>query len=1364
MHRFWNIIIEPVLTLLEPEIIVEIGSDQGKNTVSLLEFCKNTDAVLHAVDPVSNFDVDALKKEYGPRFVFHKSLSLNAIPRIKAADVFLIDGDHNWYTVFNELKLIEKYAADADRPFPVVMLHDIAWPYGRRDLYYYPENIPGKFRKPFKQKGIRPEVPDLLDEGGLNAHLNNSIYENALQNGVLTAIEDFLKEAGGSIEFFKLPGLCGLGILLDVRLKQNKNALFAFLDGFDFSTSVRKYFDLLEGVRIETELLQSEKITAIKKVNKKKTDEIIALGQEKADEIAVLQERYRHRKAEHAEKISDFQCKIELMVSAHKEEIDRLKSKLTGRDIDKKNLGRIGEKALNVGVALINSNRWRLGNAIGSVTDKVLFKPRAPGVADQLDRISCELEQCKKKTADNEQPVNHQKKKLTLLTARTDQDALSQDKSLSIIILNRDGANHLKTLFDSFLTFNTYPHVRFVVVDHGSSDGSLETLLSYRHKLDIDIILYDSNNSFSFSNNVAAKKATSDYLLFLNNDIIFSSDPIPRLVEYLGDPNIGIVGLKLLYPETHVISSSKRSRIFSKMKRFIGRDTLRKVNSADNVRGGIQHAGVRFVEDIPSAVYRGYNLGKIHGTDDDAQSKGIFPAVTAAAMLCRRKEFLDVGGFYEEYMYGVEDVDLCLSYMSHFNKVTFLADRLTLIHNESSTQDLCPKKEVSQRRKNNWNLLKKRYGYSIRRLFHRDFVAGDGFWSGAVVKAAFAVTEAHEDAKAGDYYTAMELACACEEELGWSVKFLARNEDWYDLTDVDVLVVMVDVYDLSEVRHAKPGLIRIAWMRNWFDRWAGRDSFNDYDIFLCSCRKGLDFISKEGKKSYIFPIATNEKRFSPKNDSKVENCDYCFSGHKWGITRDIEEMLNPAEVEYRFAVYGNNWDEHDKFGKYWKGFVRYGELSSIYANVRVVIDDVVNGITKPWGSMNSRVFDALASGALVITNNTAGAHELFGDQLPTYTTREELHTLLDTYLGDENRRNTLANALRKVVLEKHTYHKRAFRLRSILTDFYENKFRISIKVPVPRKIEAEQWGDYHFALGLKRALVKYGHAVRLDLMPEWETPLGFADDVVIVLRGLSSYTTKPDHINIMWNISHPDKISTQEYETYDHVFVASQSYVNELKKAVRTPVSALLQCTDTGLFYPDEGENIPEHDVLFVGNSRKQDRKIVRDAIAGDLPLSVYGTLWKGLISKRYIKGEYVKNQGLRCFYSRCKILLNDHWPSMGAKGFISNRIFDAGACGTCVVSDNASGMEALFGDAVTTCRDAGELKSIVSEFLSNDRKRKACGEKLREIVRWNHTFEKRAIEILGVVKEIDREKRSGLSCRESIYKPTRKQIPKMSD
>ncbi len=401
MHRFWNIIIEPVLSMLEPEVVVEIGSDQGKNTVRLLEFCKNSNAVLHAVDPLPKFDVDALKKQYGRHFVFHKSLSLNAIPRIKSADVFLIDGDHNWYTVFNELKLIEKCVTDAEIPFPLVMLHDVAWPYGRRDLYYNPETIPDKFRKPYKQKGIRPDSTELLEEGGLNQHLNNSIYENDLQNGVLTAVEDFVKEAEHPIELLKLPGLSGLGILVDHRLGEKKDKLISFLSDFDFDNSVREYFEVIESVRTSTELLLSEK----------------------NEETASLREQHKLQISEYGEKISDLQTRMDLAISAHREEMtlaiakhreerENLGKQLRRKADDTRNLLLWGEKVLSLCSTIIHSRRWKLGSAIGNVGGRMLLRPRGPVITDQLNRISGELENLKKRIDDNGLSADQQKKNI----------------------------------------------------------------------------------------------------------------------------------------------------------------------------------------------------------------------------------------------------------------------------------------------------------------------------------------------------------------------------------------------------------------------------------------------------------------------------------------------------------------------------------------------------------------------------------------------------------------------------------------------------------------------------------------------------------------------------------------------------------------------------------------------------------------------------------------------------------------------------------------------------------------------------------------------------------------------------------------
>ncbi|PKL71102.1 MAG: hypothetical protein CVV29_12395, partial [Methanobacteriales archaeon HGW-Methanobacteriales-2] len=211
MNRFWDKIIFPIFEKINTRYIVEIGSESGINTKNILDYCQDHDAHMTAIDPIPLFDVDEFKNEYGKLFEMYKGLSLSVLPLLKDYDVILIDGDHNWYTVYNELKIIEK--SFKGKNFPLVFLHDVGWPYGRRDLYYNPENIPKYFRHPYKQLGLYPGHINLEKKGGLNHNLNNSIYENNPKNGVLTAVEDFIDESDLELCLNIIDIFHGLGIL-----------------------------------------------------------------------------------------------------------------------------------------------------------------------------------------------------------------------------------------------------------------------------------------------------------------------------------------------------------------------------------------------------------------------------------------------------------------------------------------------------------------------------------------------------------------------------------------------------------------------------------------------------------------------------------------------------------------------------------------------------------------------------------------------------------------------------------------------------------------------------------------------------------------------------------------------------------------------------------------------------------------------------------------------------------------------------------------------------------------------------------------------------------------------------------------------
>jgi GT2 family glycosyltransferase len=240
VHRLWPQLIRPLLERLEPRTVVEVGVAAGENTRNLLAFCHARGAVLHAVDPEPQFDVDAVAAAFPDAFVFHRARSLDALPGLTQIDAVLIDGDHNWYTVFHELLALEETAGDA---YPLVLLHDVGWPYGRRDLYYRPDDIPALYRQPHAKTGLRPPGTDLPPV--LNADLDNALEEGRPLSGVLTAVEDFLARSHVALELTIVPGLHGLGILAPASRLDGRPALREFVDGL---CSVPGLLDQLEEV------------------------------------------------------------------------------------------------------------------------------------------------------------------------------------------------------------------------------------------------------------------------------------------------------------------------------------------------------------------------------------------------------------------------------------------------------------------------------------------------------------------------------------------------------------------------------------------------------------------------------------------------------------------------------------------------------------------------------------------------------------------------------------------------------------------------------------------------------------------------------------------------------------------------------------------------------------------------------------------------------------------------------------------------------------------------------------------------------------------------------------------------------------
>jgi hypothetical protein len=128
-------------------------------------------------------------------------------------DAVIIDGDHNYYTVSDELRLIAERVGDGH--LPLLLFHDVSWPHARRDDYFAPEQIPAEHRHPFTEGGRLYPGEAGTRSGGLPYHFP-ATREGGPHNGVLTAIEDFAAAREG-VRLAVVPAFFGLGVLWELE-------------------------------------------------------------------------------------------------------------------------------------------------------------------------------------------------------------------------------------------------------------------------------------------------------------------------------------------------------------------------------------------------------------------------------------------------------------------------------------------------------------------------------------------------------------------------------------------------------------------------------------------------------------------------------------------------------------------------------------------------------------------------------------------------------------------------------------------------------------------------------------------------------------------------------------------------------------------------------------------------------------------------------------------------------------------------------------------------------------------------------------------------------------------------------------------
>jgi glycosyltransferase involved in cell wall biosynthesis/2-polyprenyl-3-methyl-5-hydroxy-6-metoxy-1,4-benzoquinol methylase len=282
------------------------------------------------------------------------------------------------------------------------------------------------------------------------------------------------------------------------------------------------------------------------------------------------------------------------------------------------------------------------------------------------------------------------------------------------------------------------------------------------------------------------------------------------------------------------------------------------------------------------------------------------------------------------------------------------------------------------------------------------------------------------DAGRGDLYTAVGLGRYLEE-VGFEVVYLPQDR-WYDVpSGAEIYVAMLETVDITRLPKS---LTTVAWIRNQTDVWVGQPWLALYDLVLASSQRSLDAISRVYPGTTgLLPIGVDTEFFSQQAAAE-DRWGVVSTVNQWGREREVFAYLKEKEPDFPLAVYGQQGGMAPELEAYGHGPVSFFSLPSLYNQARVVLDDF-NHTTAGYGNVNSRLFEAAACGAQVLTNRAIGLEELGLGGVGVFSSARALFELIDRGLESADAART-AESVRQVIVDNHSYRRRAGQFKDLV--------------------------------------------------------------------------------------------------------------------------------------------------------------------------------------------------------------------------------------------------------------------------------------------------------------------------------------------
>lgn len=256
----------------------------------------------------------------------------------------------------------------------------------------------------------------------------------------------------------------------------------------------------------------------------------------------------------------------------------------------------------------------------------------------------------------------------------------------TIVIPTRNRRNLLEACIDSIQPAVKRTQAEILIVDNDSSDPDT---LRYLAKLDnrtATILHVPGEFNFPRLNNCAAKAADGDILCLLNNDVKALDDHwLDEMLSRVMEADVGAVGALLVWPS-----------------------------------GVVQHGGVVLGPSFAATHAFNDRIVGDAGYTDLLRVAHECSAVTAACMVTRRHDYLQVGGMDEvRFPVNFNDVDYCLKLRALGRRIVF-TPHAKLIHLESASRGLDVRANHKDRFERELQNLRAKWG---------PVIAGDPYYS-----------------------------------------------------------------------------------------------------------------------------------------------------------------------------------------------------------------------------------------------------------------------------------------------------------------------------------------------------------------------------------------------------------------------------------------------------------------------------------------------------------------------------------------------------------------------------------------------------------------------------------------------------------